>query len=208
METQATLTLNLNEEQIRLALPKVKLGLSKYLAIQSHFKALTDGPLGENAEFMKRFNGFYRVSRMSPQWYDAFYKVFDNSRKSTPSFFELLTSLYAVTNRCEASFASKLLATLDPTMPVIDSIVLSILKTKIPRLPTPNRLEKVSLLHQEIGRCYREFLGSKQGESLVSQFKSVYSIESKLLSEVKMLDFILWQTREEKIRKSRKIIIR
>ena len=204
MEKYATLTLNLTNEQVILALPKVKPGLSKYLGIQSHFDAIKDTSLIENAEFQKRFNGFYRVSRMSPQWYKGFYGVFDSSRNSTPTFLELLTALHSVTNRCEASFASKLLATLDPTMPVIDSVVLGILKAKVPGPLTLNRLQEVSFLHQEMSRCYEEFLKSENGRDLVNLFEATYPVESQRLSEVKMLDFILWQTREERTKKPKK----
>ncbi|HEY0109503.1 MAG TPA: hypothetical protein VGB67_07750, partial [Fibrella sp.] len=167
--------------------------------IQDHLRASSGISLKEDLAFQKRFNGYYRVSRLPKKWYEAFYNIFDNSRNSIPAYSDLLTTLYAATNRCEASFASKLLATLDPTMPVIDSVVLGILNTKIPGPSTPNRLEKVALLHGEIGRCYKDFLKSKQGQSLISQFKATYPAESQLLTDIKMLDFILWQTREEKV---------
>jgi hypothetical protein len=57
-------------------------------------------------------------------------------RMGRPSIEYLIRSideeLHRTTGRCEASFASKLSATIGPTMPVIDSVVLRNLNLRLP----------------------------------------------------------------------------
>ncbi len=73
-----------------------------------------------------RFNGYYGVRR-NAMWRQAFYERFQamkSDRRPPSALFEnLLQEMFAVTGRVEASFASKALATLRPSSPVIDKIL-------------------------------------------------------------------------------------
>ena len=193
MKKTPTLTVSLTTQQIDSSLENAKIGLAKYLNIQKRLNELTGKPLKNNADFRKSFNGFYRIRQKPASWYNAFYELFDESRSQSIDFSTILRSLHKATDRYEASFASKLLATLNPQMPVIDSIVLKNLNTKLPYQSDPNRFDSICLLHEEINRCYTEYLQSTQGRYLVGQFQKAYpNVE---ISEVKMLDLVLWQSR-------------
>lgn len=187
------LTVSLTNQQIDSGLEKIKKGLFQYLAIQKHFNELTGRPLKDDKYFRTKFNGFYRIRQKPAAWYDAFYVLLDESRSQSINFSTILRSLHKATDRYEASFASKLLATLNPQMPVIDSVVLKNLNTKLPYPSDPNRLDSICSLHDELNRCYTEYLQSEQGRYLVSQFQKVYPNAD--ITEVKMVDLILWQSR-------------
>lgn len=193
MKKTYTLTVNLTTQQIDSSLKKVNTGLGKYLDIQKRLNELTGKPLKDDAKFRKSFNGFYRIRQKPAAWYNAFYELLDESRSQSINFSTVLRSLHKATNRYEASFASKLLATLNPQMPVIDSIVLKNLNTKLPYQSDPNRFESICSLHEEINRCYADYLQSEQGRYLVNQFRKTYPHAD--ITEVKMLDLVLWQAR-------------
>ena len=55
-----------------------------------------------------------------------------------------LVELFAATGRIEASFASKLHATLHPNAPVTDSVVLENLGLRLPAVAVPDRLATCS----------------------------------------------------------------
>jgi hypothetical protein len=193
MKKKITLTVSLTTEQIDTSLENAKEGLVKYLAIQKRLNDLAGKPLKNNSDFRKSFNGFYRIRQKPAVWYDAFYELLDESRSQPVDFPTTLRSLYEATDRYEASFASKLVATLNPHMPVIDSIVLKNLNTRLPYQNDPDRFDTICALHEEINRCYSEYLQSEQGKYLVSQFQNAYP--NAEVTEVKMLDLVLWQSR-------------
>lgn len=193
MKKTLTLTVSLTTQQIDSSLENVKIGLAKYLNIQKRLNELTGKPLKDNADFRTNFNGFYRIRQKPAAWYNAFYELLDESRSQSFNFSTILRSLQKATNRYEASFASKLVAILNPQMPVIDSIVLKNLNTKLPYQSDPNRFDSICSLHEEISRCYTEYLQSEQGRYLVSQFQRTYPKAD--ITEIKMLDLVLWQAR-------------
>ncbi|MEZ0538080.1 hypothetical protein [Fibrella arboris] len=193
MKKPFTLTVSLTTQQIDLSLGNVKVGLAKYLNIQKRLSELTGKPLKDNTDFRKSFNGFYRIRQKPAAWYDTFYELLDESRGQSIDFSTILRSLHRATNRYEASFASKLVATLDPQMPVIDSIVLKNLNAKLPYQSDPNRFESICSLYEKINRCYIDYLQNEQGRYLVNQFKIVYPNVD--IAEIKMLDLVLWQSR-------------
>jgi hypothetical protein len=77
-------------------------------------------------DFRRRFNGFYGVRR-NEAWRCAFYRIFETAKSlALPPrdlFRQSLLELERVTGRVEASFVSKLVATLWPEAPVIDSVI-------------------------------------------------------------------------------------
>lgn len=108
-------------------------------------------------------------------------------------FSDVLTEIYNSTGRVEASFASKLYATLVPTAPVIDAIVLVNLWLKLPKPWDLNRLSKIVEIHKEIGNRFTQFFNTENGQYLVSAFHKEYPEAN--ISKEKMLDLILWQIR-------------
>ena len=86
------------------------------------------------------------------------------------TFEYVIRTLYAETGNIEASFSSKLLATINADMPIWDSIVLGRLDL-IPCQSTnkEERLANAVEIYQEITRCYRDFLTSPR-ENVHRQF--------------------------------------
>jgi len=142
---------------------------------------------------MKFNNGFYRVRRRDAAWQKTFYRLMAKCNRHPLPFGAVLKRLKQSTGRCEASFASKLVATLDPYQPVIDSVVLGNLDLPLPPRNHPHRFKRIEWIHAELGRRYRRFLATADGRYLVRTFKRVHG--AKGLTHIKMLDFVLWQTR-------------
>jgi len=179
----------LTEERIELALPKVERGLNQYLWLQNqvhHCNAFVD------AEFRKRYGGFYRLRR-NLEWRDHYFRIMEETKDTKLQFGEVLRLLHQHTNRVEASFTSKLVATLDPTQPVIDAIVLQNLGLSLPARTTPDRLTQVEQLHNDIKRRFTTLLGSDQGQNLVRLFRHRWP--DAHITDIKMLDLVLWQIR-------------
>lgn len=165
-------------------------GLEKYCWLQA---VLGTRNVARDREFQTTFNAFYRVRR-NEAWRAAFCDLLEQEKYNRRPFAEVLCALHAVTGRAEASFASKLVASVDPDLPVIDSFVLRNLGLRLPRAGAIEcRLRRVVELYDQIQQLFSEYLDSDVGRRLVMSFEQAYP--NRGLTPVKMLDLVLWQAR-------------
>lgn len=182
--------LSFTEEQIHAALPKIEKGIKQYIAIRSK---LSRPEIFNDTDFRREFNGYYRVRR-NKAWQDSYYSLMARAQRDGLQFKEVAELLYKKTKRYEASFASKLVATLNPALPVIDSFVLKNLGLRLPYPYETDRLQKIKALYTVQQSKYQLFLKTEKGRYLINEFDRAYPNSD--ITETKKLDFILWQTRE------------
>lgn len=182
--------IDISKDQIDLALPKIKVGLDKYNQIQQNFSIVN---VYFDRDFQKQFNGFYRVRRNSI-WQEKFYKIFEEQRENKNISFEMILNLiHSETNTIEASFTSKLIATINPNFPVLDKFVLENVGLKLPYQKAKNRVNKIVDIYNELNKILTEFQNTTNGQYLISRFKQEYPHYS--INETKMVDLVLWQIR-------------
>jgi hypothetical protein len=147
-----------------------------------------------SAECQKKFNYFYQVRR-NAQWREKFYTLFVKySKENRADFADVLGALFTLTGRVEASFASKFVATIDPNLPLIDRNVLTFIDRKLPtsdRDPE-GRIVAIVDLYSNMTEAFPAFLGTACGRYLVDRFTAEH--KDRLISPMKMLDFVLWQS--------------
>jgi hypothetical protein len=186
------MTINLTEEAIDTAISRLGPYVETYLWLQAQRDACD---VRSEASYRKRFNAYYKVRR-GRDWQDKFFELLERRKGRTSSFAEILDALHRATGRYEASFASKLLATIDPQMPVIDSIVLRNLDVRLPAYGSDHRRSRIIELHGRLRASLNGFLATDVGRYLVKRFRAVYPDAD--VAEIKMLDLVLWQTRPKK----------
>jgi hypothetical protein len=171
--------------------PASPVGLEKYCWLRD---ALHQVDVSQDREFQRRFNGFYRVRR-NTAWQGRFYSLLEEQKTRRAPFSEVLRTLHAATGRIEVSFASKLTATTEPDQPVIDAIVLTNLGLRLKTTGTAwSRLMAAAALHELIASTYAEFLAGPEGRRLQERFRIAYPARD--ITPIKMLDLVLWQTRD------------
>lgn len=182
--------IHLDEAAIEQALPLVSAGLEKYCWLQA---ALATTDVAHDRAFQTKFNGFYRVRRAA-NWQAAFYTLFEQAKSEPHSFADVLRALHNATGRAEASFASKLAASIDPEKPVIDSFVLKNLGLRLSRAGSADaRIAGIVQLHDRIGQMFSDYLNTYLGRRVITRFEESYP--NRNLTAVKMLDLVLWQVR-------------
>ncbi len=175
---------------IERALPLVSEGLGKYCRIQNALKT-TD--VAHHPEFQRSFNGFYRIRR-DTTWRRSFYSLLEDQKSSRRSFAAVLEALRTATGRVEASFVSKLVASVDPDQPVIDFFVLKNLGLRLSSAGTVEaRVARIVDVHAQIGLAFSEYLKTDMGTYLTKRFEEIYP--DRHLTRIKMLDLTLWQIR-------------
>lgn len=151
--------------------------------------------LTKNEEFKKSFNGFYRIRQRKREFYDALYWFLENHKNGNPSFKDALTYFYQKFERIEPSFSSKIVATINPNLPIWDSEVLKRLNIQKPNayLNKERRIEETLKIYQKIVDWYSIFLNTKEGKNMIKLFDD--KIGPTNITPLKKIDLILWQTR-------------
>lgn len=181
--------IEITKEKIDRALPLVEPGLKKYLVLQDAFRNLD---VYENRDFQRKFNHFYRVRR-NAEWQSHFYKLLQEKKDQQLNFREALITIQQKTGNVEASFASKLVATINPENPVIDKFVLENAGLKLPYPYASGRVQKIVQIYKQLQKRFENFLETENGWYLVELFKEEYPGIN--ITNTKMADLVLWQSR-------------
>jgi hypothetical protein len=109
------------------------------------------------------------------------------------SFKEVFLYIHNETGRYEASFSSKLLATLNPDKPVWDRFVLENLGIKKVSYSSKDRDSQIISAYDKICKWYDDFMGNENAELIVSLFDEMFP-DTKITA-TKKVDLFLWQHR-------------
>ena len=172
-------------------------GLRSYIDLLS---VIQQDNFAVTLEFRKAFNGFYRVRQKSAAWYDKYYGLMEEQRSANRSFRELLFCLEKISGTIDVSFVSKMLAAVDPLLPIWDKYVLQnlgLLKRweKMASKDKVVRIDEAERIYEDIKSWYRAFIRSKEGKACIAAFDSAMPHYKEKLTEVKKIDFLLWSKR-------------
>ena len=163
-------------------------GIKQYLSLKKMLARC-----GKNAIlcecFQKKYDGFYRVRR-DQDWREHYFKWMYEYFDTNPSFEEVLTALNSFEKtggKIEASFASKLLHTLNNDLPIWDSKVMAKMKQfGVVKKTTFHSIKECVDAYESICEWYR----SSNAKNYVDCFNSEFKNED--ISDTKKADFILW----------------
>ncbi len=175
--------------EIQQSLERLADGLGRYQWLQAKVlkcDASTD------CAFQRRFTAFYRVRR-NPEWRREFFSLMEESKRGGISFSEALQAIHRSTRRIEASFSSKLVATLDPSKPVIDKFVLRCFELRLPYWGSAGRVENTIELYEKLCLKYDGFMTSPDGVRIRNMFDERYPNAN--IVDIKKMDLVLWQIR-------------
>ena len=167
------------------------MGFNKYKHIMERVRN-TD--VSSDEDFQRTFNSYYRIRR-NEEWQTIYYDLFETIKDSQPSFEQIIRTLYKNTGNIEASFSSKMLATINSDMPIWDRYVVNNLCLKVKGKTKEEQLSCTVDLYDQMVRRYRTFLDTPNGKECIEEFDRILP-EYKWMSSVKKIDFYLWSIRE------------
>jgi len=179
--------MELNTVEVKDSLLNVSNGIKRYKYIMDNL-FITD--VSKDVKFQKTYTYFYKIRRNKETFLPFYYNYIEENKSNNIKFEDVLVYFFNKTNRMEASFSSKLLATINPNMPVWDSIVLKKLSLKVPANKEKNRILKIVHLYSEIVLCYENYLTTQNAKDVVNVFDEVYPDLN--FSDVKKIDFAIW----------------
>lgn len=141
-------------------------------------------------DFKRKYNSFYKVRR-NEKWRDVYFSYLEiNKNRSDLTFKEVINYIYEKTGSIEPSFSSKLLATVNPEMPIWDKNVLKYLKFKHRVQKGTNQIDDVINIYNKICLEYRKMLTDQRVIDQIEFLRKL--IGSDNITDTKMLDFVIW----------------
>ena len=177
-----------------------KLELDTYLKIVKYVQRDGEitGDSDEAKNFRKKYNAYFRVRR-NEEWQLKYYEFMQEHRTDENLQFEDVIKYLNENcktkngNGCvEPSFASKLLAVINTSCPIWDSIVLENLNLK--RYGN-NGVDKAIDGYKKLSDIYNEFINSEKGKEEIEKFKKYFrDCYSKIdeISDTKIVDCLIW----------------
>jgi len=170
----------------------IKKGAYKYLLIMQSVENLN---VQTDKDFQKLFNGFYRIRQRSKEFYESLYYYLEQNKSKDTSFEQTLAFFFEKLKRLEPSFSSKIVATINPNLPVWDSEVLKRLNIKISSYSQDKetRFKQLVKIYDDIVNWYSEFMNTEQAKNMINTFNE--KVGNLNISNIKKIDLVLWQTR-------------
>jgi len=182
----------ISTDRIKKALKKasLKTGLEKYNFIMQTFKEVD---VSTDIFFQKKFKGFYRVRR-NDDFCKLYFSMLETYKRKNaePVFSELLDTFFEKFEKLEASFISKMLATINDSYPIYDRNILAILRISKPSylLSPEDRKNKICEIYAMLIKWYNDFIPSDEGKKWLKLFNDEFP--NTRISSIKKIDLILW----------------
>ena len=167
------------------------MGLDKYKQIM---EMVRNADVSLDSDFQRNYNAFYRVRR-NAEWRKVYYSLFETLKDSTPSFELILMTMYKATGNIEASFSSKMLATINPDKPIWDCYVMLNLCLDMQGRTKEDQLKCAVDLYDQMVSWYDDFLQTENGRECITEFNRILP-GYVWISDVKKIDFFLWSIRD------------
>ncbi len=165
-------------------------GLRKYLKIMENFKS---SDVSLDPEFQRNFKGFYRVRR-GKEFCSRYFSILQDNKNNSDITFEMVLRELMPLGKLKASFSSKLLATINPELPIWDSVVLKNIEHEFSGIQKEsNRLNIAVYRYNCILKWYKNKINSDKGKEMISAFNAKHA--NNQLTDTKKIDLMLWQTR-------------
>lgn len=178
------------------------LGFQKYQTIMESVQTVD---VSTDDSFQTLFNDYYEVRR-NAEWRNGYYHYFQEIKSSHDITFDaIIDYLYNTlkTNQgrqhpVEASFSSKMLATINPDMPILDSQVLTNMGLSIIGKTPEEKLLCAKNVYAEICKRYRTYVGTQDCCNVISLFDN-YFPNCLTMSDVRKVDWFLWALAKEEL---------
>lgn len=149
--------------------------------------------------YQQRFRGFWAMNRaqLSSGFYATYFE-FLKTRKP-PTLESLCRELYDSSARrngtraLQFSFATKLLHTLDPTLPIYDSKVARFFLFEAPSSdrPAPERIGRLTAFHDFLRAEYARVINRRQLATAIDAFRQRFKPQQH--TDEKILDWLIWK---------------
>ncbi|MGL5380095.1 hypothetical protein [Clostridium sp.] len=168
---------------------EMKIGVTKYIYIMNIFNDIN---VSTDNTFKTVYIDFYKLGvNTNENFLNKYFILLEDDKTNSLEFIDALRYLYKYSKKVHASFASKLLATVNPELPIIDKFIRNHLELEA--YFGVSNIDKIIEQYYEIVEIYRCFLNTNQSKEWIRLFDEKFPYNN--ITPIKKIDFILWQIR-------------
>ncbi len=178
-----------------LAKPEMRIGVQKYCELLHLFRDIN---VATNEEYQSLYRDFYRTNLAlirCKNFETEYFTVLERWKNST--YFDskkIFDDVCDINGDCEISFGSKILHNLDTEYPIWDSVVTI---QHFGFRQVPGNKEKTWNKYLNYKDAFERYVQSTEGQKIIDLFDKRFP--DNHISDVKKVDFVLWQDRESQI---------
>jgi hypothetical protein len=170
---------------------------SESITIYSFLKTeYLKGNIQENLVFQFVFRKFYGLDNagLSEMIKIHFFKLLAEKQTNLEI---ILSDLYEIPRKkgdksMQFSFATKLLHTIDDCKPIYDTEIGSLTYPRPKHSDKDTMIQSYLELYNKLEQLNAELLENDKIKRVISKFRSQFHVDTKKMSDVKALDFIMW----------------
>lgn len=165
------------------------LGFAKYSFITDVFWMVNSY---SDYSFRVVYTDFYKLNIGTDQEFrNMYFHLLESHKRNQYRFEDILKMLYDISGKMHGSFASKLLATVNPKLPIIDRFIKEHLE--LDSYYGINNSNEIITQYYEIINIYEAFLKTQKCKEWIKLFDEKFP--NNKIENIKKIDFILWQIR-------------
>ncbi|WP_439407953.1 hypothetical protein ACNJX9_04535 [Bradyrhizobium sp. DASA03076] len=159
-------------------------------------KDLLTSDVSKNSDYRRNFNRFYKMRSKPADWYRMFFDLLEREKHNvTLTFEDVIREIFARWGEVHPSFASKLVATINPECPVYDKEVCRNLGIRAVTVTNPERRLNAAIDNFLVLQGFHAKAKGIRGISeLIDAFDQHFE-QFVTFTAIKKLDLMLWQWR-------------
>ena len=191
--------------------PDLQVGLEKYRKL-IHLLNVNKIDVSKDMDFQKLYKNFYAVAHRPVNFVPAYFNVF-NKALNNPNIDkkDIFNRVCAIAGMCEISYVSKILHNLDQNIPIFDSVVgnehfgFDFNKIRNTKASFEENRDKAWDFYLKYKKHFESYMKSDEAQAMVRLFDNTFPQYKNEISDVKKVDFVLWQDRTKKNKKTKQI---
>ena len=175
-------------EQAQEALLTIRRRVEQYAWLRH---ALYTRDVSQDRHFRRAFLSQYKLRQQDREVLRFYFRWLEEHKRRSVSFEQALLDLYRAFGLLEPAAASKLAATIDPSLPVWDAQMLGRLGVRPLALERDHRrVDRTLEAYETLRDWYGRYLLSRDGRMAVEVFDTVYPETG--FSDMKKVNFVIW----------------
>jgi len=158
--------------------------------------------VAQNKNFQELYKDFWitmygkKPVKLSDAWYISYFQFMEDKKNSPFTFEDVLRHLLPHDNRVEASFSSKLLATVNPNQPIWGTRVFCAIKEfgitqPLSQTDKPKQILETVATYSAIENWYSEYLNTPNATEIIRLVDEMFPFATEMTA-VKKVDWALY----------------
>ena len=164
-----------------------------YLFLKDEYKK---GNVKNNIVFQFVFRSYYRLDNagLSDKLKERYFDLLAGKQTDLEYILSELYKLETLKgkNSIQFSFATKLLHTLDNNKPIFDAEVARVIHRSVTGIGKEEKIDSCRSIYNDLIGIYYNLINDEGIKKIIFKFRKKFSVSAERMTDIKVLDFIVW----------------